>query len=89
LEINVFFEDSEIDKLNAYVEYKEKQRAREDGHELGMKLGLEKGIEQGTELTIRKTIQKMLQENLDIGLISRITGKTEEEINKIKQINLD
>jgi len=68
-----FFEDWEIEQLNAYVDYKAKQDAREDG--------LEEGLEQ--------TIKNMLKEGLDIALISRISGKTEEEINEIAKFNLE
>ena len=68
-----FFEDWEIEQLNAYVDYKAKQDAREDG--------LEEGLEQ--------TIKNMLKEGLDIALISRVSGKTEEEINEIAKFNLE
>ena len=40
---------------------------------------LEKGIEQGRI----ETAKKMLQEKLDIKLIIKVTGLTEEEIKKL------
>ena len=64
-----------------------------DGHEEGFELGLEQGLEQGkidgVEIGIAKTIQGMLREGLDLELISRITGKSIEQINKINEIILD
>lgn len=59
------------------------------GLEQGLERGREQGFELGTEQALNKTIKNTLDEKLDISLISRVTGKTEKEINKIVQINLD
>ena len=47
--------------------------------------GIEQGIEQGIEKTNLKVIRASLEKNLDIKLISDITGLTTEEIEKLKK----
>ena len=47
--------------------------------------GVEQGIEQGMEKGIEKTVISMLKKNYPISEICEITGKTEEEILKIKE----
>ena len=44
----------------------------------------EKGITQGIEQKAKETAKKMLKEKLDIDLISKITGLSKEEIEKLK-----
>ncbi|MBQ8219391.1 MAG: hypothetical protein IJZ79_06535, partial [Bacilli bacterium] len=48
-----------------------------------IKKGFEQGIEQGIEQKNIEITKKMLQENTDINFISKITGLSQEEINKI------
>ena len=43
------------------------------------------GIEQGMEKGVEKTVISMLKKNYPISEICEITGKTEEEILKIKE----
>ena len=72
------------------------QKAIEDaGYEKGLKDGLERGIEQGIEQGIKQGIKqgekkqneiiakKMKKQNLDIKVISEITGLSTKEIEKI------
>ena len=47
--------------------------------------GIEQGMEQGIEETNLKVIEASLEKNLDIKLISDITGLTTEEIEKLKK----
>lgn len=47
--------------------------------------GIEQGIEQGMEKGVEKTVISMLKKNYPISEICEITGKTEEEILKIKK----
>ena len=47
--------------------------------------GVEQGIEQGMEKGVEKTVISMLKKNYPISEICEITGKTEEEILKIKE----
>ena len=44
----------------------------------------EKGIEIGTKRSILETAKNMLKDNLDIEMISKYTGLSEEEINNLK-----
>lgn len=49
--------------------------------EYGMKMaGIEEGIQKGIEQKERQVVINMLNENLDINLISKITGLTQEQI---------
>ena len=56
----------------------------EDGIEQGVQQGIKKGIEQGIEQKTIETIKSMLQENCSLELISKITNKTIEEIQKFQ-----
>ena len=77
-----------MEKLNRYVEYKEKQSVRKDAREEGLKegyqQGIERGLEKGIEKGIEQTVINMLNEGMDISLISKVTGMTEEDINRLK-----
>jgi len=57
----------------------------EEGFEEGIEQGFEQGIEQGIEQKSIEIVENMLLENIDISLISKISGLTEEEIIKIKE----
>jgi len=46
--------------------------------------GIQKGTEQGIEKGIEKTINNMLKQNLDLKLISQVTGYSIEQITKLK-----
>ena len=64
------------------------QRSRREGLERGMEKGIEKGIEKGMEKGMEKErrhlVLSMLQENTDISFICKVTGLSEEEIEKLK-----
>ena len=57
------------------------ETAKEDGLEQGIKQGIEQGIEQG----IQKSIINMLREGTKLDFISKVTGKSVEEIKKIEE----
>ena len=57
----------------------------EEGIKQGIKQGIEQGIEQGTKEKTIEIIKSMLKKELDINLISEITNRSIEEINKIKE----
>jgi predicted transposase/invertase (TIGR01784 family) len=46
--------------------------------------GIKKGMEQGMKNEKIEIARKMLNEKMDISMISKITGLTKEEIDKIK-----
>ena len=56
----------------------------EEGMEKGIEQGIEKGIEKGIAEGIEKTAINMLKENMDIHVISRLTGLSEEKIDELK-----
>ena len=75
--------------LEAYdKEWALKDLGRRDGYKEGLDEGISLGIEQGIEKGIEKNkieiVKNMLDKNLDINLITKITGLSIEEINKIK-----
>ena len=67
----------EKEKLDELVEYEKRKNALEEG--------LEQGIEQGIEQNKLEVVKNMLDENLNIKLISKVTGLSEKEIIKIKE----
>ena len=66
------------------ADYRRQKEAREEGINQGIKQGMEQGMKQGMKQGIEKTIINMLKENANIQFISKVTGKTKEEIIKIK-----
>ncbi|MBQ8219403.1 MAG: hypothetical protein IJZ79_06595, partial [Bacilli bacterium] len=68
--------------MNSYIQ-KGFEQGIVHGIEQGIVHGIEQGIEQGIENEKTEIVKKMLQENTDINFISKITGLSIEEINKI------
>ena len=52
--------------------------------EIATEIGLERGITLGREKNNLDVAKKMLEEKIDISMISKITGLSEEEINELK-----
>ena len=70
----------------AMLQYEREEGKKEDieiGIQQGIKEGIEKGIEQGTKETLISTAKNMKYKNIDIALISEITGLSIEEICKL------
>lgn len=55
-------------------------QGKEEGLKEGEEIGLKKGEEKGKKETKYQMAKQMLNENLDIDLITRITGLTKEEL---------
>ena len=49
----------------------------------GMEEGMKQGMQQGIEQEEKETAKKMREEGLDIDIIKKVTGLTEEEINAL------
>ena len=83
--VEEFSDDNEI--LGAYDgEWHKKEVERVvllDKMEQAMEKGLEQGIEQGIEQRNISIAKNMISENLDIELISKITGLTLDQIKKL------
>ena len=84
------------EKLRRIAELKEKyirdeqasiEYAQNVGYKDGYKNGEEKGIKKGMKEGIKKTAQNMLKENVNVELISKVTGLSKEEIEKMKEEN--
>jgi len=66
-----------------------REQAEKRGIEKGIEQGIEKGRKEGEEANQLKVIKEGLQEGLSLGLLSRLTGKSIEEIEElIKTHNL-
>ena len=52
----------------------------------GIERGIEQGIKQGTRERNIEIAKNMLKENIDIELIKKVTGLTEEEIKELQKI---
>ena len=90
---------SELDKLNKstlfrrYMTEEEDKRkifnsrissAERKGLERGMKKGIEQGIEQGENNKSIEIAKNMLNKNMNINIISEVTGLSKEEIENLK-----
>ena len=51
----------------------------------GVEKGIEQGIQQGIEQKQIEMVERMIDENINISIISKISGLAIEEIEKIKQ----
>ena len=75
---------SEDEKMQILAELRLKAIRDEKAVErFGYNQGIEKEIEKGIEQGKKETAKKMKEEGLDIELIKKITGLTEEEINSL------
>ncbi len=72
-------EHARITTATEIGEQKGLKKGRKEGREEGRKEGLQKGAEKKA-FAIAKT---MLSEGLDIQLISKVTGLTEEEVTQL------
>ena len=86
---NDYFNTIESAEKKGYIDGIEEGRAegrkegRAEGRKEGRAEGREEGRAEGELNALRKTAQTMKKEGLDIQLISRITGLTIEEIEKL------
>ena len=66
------------------AELRGEERGIAIGEERGEKRGIAIGVERGKQRSKIKIAKSMLRENLPIEMISRITGLSVSEINKLK-----
>ena len=69
-----------VEKDNMMIE----NSIRDEATKKGLKEGLEKGLERGTEQSKNEIAKNMLKKDLDISLISEVTGLSNEQINNLK-----
>ena len=73
-------------ELNARLRYEsDLAYAKEQGIEQGIEKGIEQGVEKGSENKVKEVIISMLKEKVDYNLITKVTGKTIEEIKEIEK----
>jgi len=65
--------------------YDKEWALKDEGIREGVEKGISQGITQGKNITNREIVLKMLEKNLDINLISEITGLNIQQINDIKK----
>ena len=61
-----------------------KQEGLAEGMELGMKKGMKKGMEKGKNERSLEIAKTMLADSVDINLIMKYSGLTQEQIDKLK-----
>ena len=76
-------EDKELYDLRIKA-IRDEMNIRESGYIDGMKAGKTEGIKEGIKENKKETAKAMLKENIDIALISRVTGLSQEEIENLK-----
>jgi predicted transposase/invertase (TIGR01784 family) len=77
-------ESREVDTMVSNIELlieKEMKRNREEGEKMGEKRGIAKGREEG----IREAAKNLLIAGVDMEIISKSTGLSEDELKKIKE----
>ena len=62
----------------------DKKAIEDAGFDKGLETGIEQGIKQGKEEKTIDIAKKLKKENVDINIISKTTGLTEEEIKNLK-----
>ena len=82
-------DESEQDRALRRLLYVMDQKAiKRSGYEQGLKQGIEQGIEQGIQKGIEQTqediAKKLLEMNIPVEQITKATGLTKEEIEKLK-----
>ena len=73
----------DAEEYRKFVEESIREQHREEGFEEGLEQGIEQGLTKGLEQGILNTAKNMKKENIDIELISKITGLSEEEIKEL------
>ena len=71
------------EKIEEGIEQGIKERM-EQGIKKGIEQGIEQGIEKGSKAKEKELVLKMLEENIDIELISKVSGLSIKEIANIK-----
>ena len=76
--------NEDADFLNFISVEKDNMMIENSIRDEGIRKGLEQGLEKGTEQSKNEIAKNMLKKDLDISLISEVTGLSNEQINKLK-----
>ena len=63
----------------------QRMEAYEEGEKRGEKRGRKQGEKKGKMENLRQIIKKMIEENFPLDLITKVTGLTKSEIEKLKR----
>ena len=80
--IGLYDKELHLEKLRL----SELKEAREKGIEQGIEKGIEQGIEKGIEQEKIEIVKNMLKDEVDISVISKYTGLSKEEIERLKNV---
>ena len=75
------------EKMDALVKLNEMEGAKKEGLDEGKALGIEEGKSIGIKESKLEIAQNMIKEKIDENVISRVTGLTVKEIEKIRSTN--
>ena len=84
ISMNSLFTEEELKALDKQLEY-DRKRYYQELKEQGISQGISQGIIQGSTNEKISIAKSMLKDNLSIELISKHTGLTQEEIEKLKE----
>ena len=81
-------QDEEVIRLYDKELHLEKLRLSEleEAREQGIEKGIEQGIEKGIEQEKIEIVKNMLKDEVDISVISKYTGLSKEEIERLKNV---
>ena len=78
------FSKEELDEYEESLKvYRDLKGVIDTSFEEGLEQGKKQGLEQGEERGMVKVAKNALKEGLPIGIISKLTGLTKEEIEKL------
>ena len=72
------------EKMDALVKYNEIENAKKEGKALGIEEGKAEGKTEGIKESTTIIAKNLLKENIDIETISKVTGLTEEDIQRLQ-----
>jgi DNA repair protein RadC len=75
----------EIERIKKEALKLGEKKGRKEGRKEGKKVGMEKGLEKGMKKRNKEIAKKSLKEGLAVELVSKITGLSVEDIEKLKK----
>ena len=61
-----------------------KQEGLQKGLQKGLQEGLQKGLQKGEQKGVQETAKKMLKDDLDMKVIAKYTGLSQDRLNELK-----
>ena len=79
-------EDIKLEGIKEGIE-KGIKKGRQEGRQEGIERGIEKGRQEGRRNRETEVVLNMLKNQIDVSIISKVTGLSKEEIDKLKDNN--